>query len=137
LKPVGISLKPTVKAFWKPSIWPGTWKVEEGQRGPKTSSEQRRWLAISASSSILVAIFEELDGQVDGKLFIHHHKKTINIEINRRKLNCLNVQNVEPMYRNQRRRGKWRVALTSQEREWNLKLGFTNAPSVRNNSVKC
>ena len=74
---------------------------------------------------------------INGKLFIYRHQKTMNIEIHWRKLNCLNVQNVEPTFQNQRSRGKWQVVLTRQEREWSLRLGSTNARSVTSNSVKC
>jgi len=78
----------------------------------------KSWLVRVLDHHILPTFLKSLLNEIDGKLFIYHHQKTMNIEIHWRKLNCPNVQSVEPMFQSLRSRGKWPVVLTSKEREW-------------------
>jgi hypothetical protein len=116
------------------------WTIEGSRKSVELETKSAEQLCMSrgfCDHHISSSFLKNLLNEINGKLFIYHHQKTMNIEINRRKLNCRNVQNVEPKSQNQRNRGKWRVALTKQEREWSLRLGFTNAQSATSNSAKC
>jgi len=65
----------------------------------------------------------------NGKFFIHHHEKTWNRNIMEEN-KWLNVQNVEPKIRSQRRHGKWLDAQTSKEKECNWKSDYMNAQNA-------
>jgi len=47
--------------------------------------------------------------------------ETMNIEVHWRRIKWLNVQSVELKFRSRRKRGKWQVAPTNKEKEWNLR----------------
>jgi hypothetical protein len=56
--------------------------------------------------------------------------KTMDIEMDRRKIGWLNVQNVELKFRNRKRLGRWLGDRTNQARELNLKSDFMSARNV-------